>query len=887
MIVPRYTTAIRGRSALLQQLQPTLPEPGLTTLWGPGGVGKTRLACELALRARRSEQAVWFVPVVEDADADTLIAALIAALELPAAFHPGRTRLDRIVRWLDRAHVPLLVIDEAELASAAVAEVVAHLQEHARPLHLLVTSRVPLGLSGEALIEVALLEAGPAAELFRDAAPRDTFVEQDAIARVVEQLDGLPLAIELAASRLEVLPMAQLEQRLRDPLPVLRDPLGVGRHGTLWRSLDASWQALPPWARPVLGQLSVFAHDVALDAAEAVLVPPDGPDAPTILDGMHLLARRAVLRRVEGGGPDDPPRFRLAPFVRAFLADRLGGPAADAIARHAVWHGARAIEELCARHDGTRDSAWLERGESELVLALQRSLDGAAPPETAVQCAAALLFGGRSVAWRLELADRVLEWIEGAGAEHDRVALAKLYEGRGSLRARRADTLGSLRDHERALQLVQASGPLSLQAHLLGLLGNRLYQNGRDDEGLQAFRRALELAEEAQSHSVAARVVVALSLSEDWQHAWRPERSLQRLQHAIAQTPQAAVRTQLNNSHRLSMLLLILGRPDEALAHIEATVSDVAPWLLDQAPYAHQVRGEALFLLGRLDEAIEALERSREIACDLGYVYIQAESASYIVLIHLLRRQLEAAGALLTEALAQIGGGPPDWRTYELSLTVLLTLTQALRGEAEASTTSLLRARALAEAELAEPVYLGCVDFVESGLELIAMRDQLRAGGAIDPCALRTALDRFDAIEPRYLMVLRLARSWIEQLVEDIELLQHAWTLWPDGSSFAPPGAEPVPTARYKAVSRILGALATARLEAPGTSLDPQTLVAAGWPGQRLLDKAARNRLYVALNTLRRLGVTILQRIDEGYRLDPDVPARRGATDDQDEPTSR
>ncbi|MEM7789750.1 MAG: hypothetical protein AAF594_18665, partial [Bacteroidota bacterium] len=306
------------------------------SLLGPGGVGKTRLA--RALCATRDE--TRFVSLADAQTADETVRAVAYALDLDA---------DRIDEALSMATLDLLVLDNCEqLEPDAVDWLEAAVPEE---WAVVATSRRALGWSHELRIEVPPLGEGPATQVFLDAAPR-RFVEgvgpDDAVlGRILERLAGLPLALRLAAGRLDVVDLPTLERLLEERyLEVLADPDDAGRHGSIDKVVAWSWDLLTPARRTAIMTCAAMGTPFDLDAATAVLDDP--------LDELHALVRRHLLE-VEGGVYRVPEPVQ--PFVRAHLDAAEEG--ATIRRRVDAWWSTR-VAEWARDLTGPRHAATLE-----------------------------------------------------------------------------------------------------------------------------------------------------------------------------------------------------------------------------------------------------------------------------------------------------------------------------------------------------------------------------------------------------------------------------------------------------------------------------------------------------------------------------------------------
>ena len=386
--LPISVTRFVGRRREIAQVRARLEEARLVTLTGTGGAGKTRLAVEVAARSRRLFPAgAWLADMSLVADESGVAQAVVNALGIldRSPIPPA----EKVVAHFG-ADQALLVLDNCEHVGDGCAAFADYLLSRTAELRILATSRRPLGLPGEHLFEVPPLSA-PAPDGLANAAalgrydavellidrtsalrPEFKITEENgaSVARVVAQLDGLPLAIELAASRLRSLSPGQLADRLERRLPVLSNPSPVARarQQTLRAVFDWSHSLCTGAERLLWARLSVFAGSFDLAAAEGVCAGPDLPE-PEVLDVLdRLVAQSIVLSEAAG----DQVRFRMLDTVREYGRDRLG-PGAEltyrlrhrdyylALARRlaAAWSGrdqAAALATLRAEHDNMREA---------------------------------------------------------------------------------------------------------------------------------------------------------------------------------------------------------------------------------------------------------------------------------------------------------------------------------------------------------------------------------------------------------------------------------------------------------------------------------------------------------------------------------------------------
>jgi predicted ATPase/DNA-binding SARP family transcriptional activator len=372
--LPAPLSTFVGRAAELAELASLIDQARLVSVTGLGGAGKSRLALALAERvAPRFPDGVWWVPLAEVTDpadvADAVADAVADGMRLPVA---------ALVHQL-RASQALLIFDNCEQLGDAVAELVEELLGGCAGLRVLTTSQRALGVAGEVTWAVPPLStpAGPdigpdtsgyeSVRLFVDRA-RSVLPQFDvgddnlaAIVAVCQRLEGIPLAIELAAARVKVLSVQQIAMRLDDTLRLLvgGSRTAMPRHRAMLATMDRSFALLREPERHLLAELSVFVGSFDLDAVEA-LHQPQGPDQ--VLDVLTELVDRSLVTVLPAGRF----RYRLLEPVRQYATARLderGGMAA-ARARHADYYVGLA-ERGEAGIAGGGQQTWLDRLDDE------------------------------------------------------------------------------------------------------------------------------------------------------------------------------------------------------------------------------------------------------------------------------------------------------------------------------------------------------------------------------------------------------------------------------------------------------------------------------------------------------------------------------------------
>ncbi|WP_020386609.1 BTAD domain-containing putative transcriptional regulator [Kribbella catacumbae] len=378
--LPAPLNELIGREGAVAEALSLLAKARLLTLVGPGGVGKTRLALELGREAAAGAAtgpaaAVEQVVLVELAafrDVDVLDAVAagvglrdeVVGMPVPAM---GRELSKRLVEAL-RARPSLLVLDNCEHLVDSVADLVGTLLAEVPGLRVLTTSREPLGLAGEHLLEVTPLAPAAAARLFRErataAGAEDVTPAEDAAVGVIcRRLDGIPLALELAATRVRALGMQGLATKLDDRFRLLAGGRGVPeRQRTLRATIDWSWELLSEDEQVLLRRLAVHADSFSLEAAEEVGELP--------AEVLARLVDRSLV--VSTGG-----RYRLLESVAAYSLERLveSGEEPRLRLRHTAYYVSLA-EQAEPHLRGADQRLWLDRLDQEnanLRLALQHA----------------------------------------------------------------------------------------------------------------------------------------------------------------------------------------------------------------------------------------------------------------------------------------------------------------------------------------------------------------------------------------------------------------------------------------------------------------------------------------------------------------------------------
>ena len=395
--LPAQLTSFIGREAEVAEVRRLVEAERLVTLTGSGGCGKTRLALEVAttLLERRPDE-IWYVDLAALADPDLVPNEVAAVLGIPGDEGSKRPLVDLLVDHL-RPRRLLLVIDNCEHLVAVAAGLIERLLRACSGLRVLATSREVLGVPGEVPWRVPSLSSPelngrPSAEGLLGYESVRLFVERAqaarvgwspteddlvAVAQVCARLDGIPLAIELAAARAAVLSVDQIAARLDDRFTLLTrgSRTALPRHQTLRAVVEWSHDLLSAPERIVFRRLAVFAGGLMLEAAEAVC-SGDGVDKIEVLDLLAQLVAKSVVL-MDGRGAS--VRYRLPETIRQYARERLveAGEDGQVCSRHCDWY-LRLAEETEAQAFGVDARAvleWLEVEHDNFRAALEWSIE--------------------------------------------------------------------------------------------------------------------------------------------------------------------------------------------------------------------------------------------------------------------------------------------------------------------------------------------------------------------------------------------------------------------------------------------------------------------------------------------------------------------------------
>ena len=749
--LPAEGDAFVGRVDTLADLSVGVQSARLVSVLGIGGSGKTRLATRYG-RSWLGEfpGGVWFCDLASARSADGIVSAVAKGLDVPLGRDDPVVQLGNAIAGRGAC---LVILDNFEQVARLAPQTLGHWLARAGQAKFLVTTREVLGLVGEVIVALPSLPPVEGAALFalRAQAAKPGFLpnaeDRAAVAPLVALLDGLPLAIELAAARARVMSPRMLLARMSERFKLLASKGGrLDRQSTLRAAFDWSWDLLASTEKSALAQLSVFESGFTLEAAEGVLDLSADPDAIWTVDVVQSLVDKSFVR---SRGED---RFDLLVSVQVYTAEHLqtegrysgSGPQALASAqwRHIEWFAAlgpiRAAEARCADLDnlvaacrravalgacdlatGALEGAWAAlnlRGPFEIGVELAESVCGLTEmDERAAAHARSVLANSLVACGRSGPARALYESSLGsARAAGDRTAeatvmfrLGSLHEGEGRMHEARAQ-------HFAAMRMARELGDLRLECRASSGLGNIDVVEGHMDEALANYERALALARETDDRHMQGNLLG--NLGKLHAEVGRTGEARVRYAEALALARDTGNRRLEGNMLcNLGMLHIVLEQSAESEAASRAA--------LVVARELGNVRIEAIVLCnlgigierqGRPDEAQVQFEAAVGLARVLGDPMSEGQFLSYLGLLHARQgRHDEARGSLTSgETLLRSASDA-------IGLGVLLACraeAEHLAGNAAAAATSLAAATAIA-------AEVGAGPSSEIGLALVRVRE--------------------------------------------------------------------------------------------------------------------------------------------------------------------
>ncbi len=599
--LPAESDAFVGRHAALLELARRFDEHArLVSVVGIGGSGKTRLATRFASSWLGDfPGGAWFCDLAAARSMDGIVYAVAQALDVPLGVADPVVQLGNAIAGRGRC---LVILDNFEQVARHAEETLGRWLARAGEALFLVTSREVLGLSGEVAFALAPMPTSDATELFMrraESAKRDFDPnEQDraAIGPLVKLLDGLPLAIELAAARVRVMSPRTLLARMSERFKLLSSAGGRrDRQATLRATFDWSWSLLSPADKAALAQLSVFEGRFTMRSAEAVLDLPPDAQAPWPIDVMQSLVNKSFVRQV------DDNRFDLLGTVQEYAAEHL-----RSTGRYAG-SGPDAQEAAQARHG----AHFAGLGEKEAIA------DGCADLDNFVAaCRRAVLRGDAPA------------------------AVGALENAWTALRLRGPFRVGI--ELAASLRAMPALAPAQL-ARAERVAGIALDASGRSAEARSRFEAALSLAREAADRRCEARVLG--NLGDLYRNEGRIDESRAHLTRALAlarETEDRTLQCELRNG--LGSLNMEIGRLDAARAEYEAALA-LARDLGDRRWEGGTLGnlGNLHASLGRMDEARSDYEAGLAAAREIGHRQWEGNMLCNLGFLHLTQQRLDEA----------------------------------------------------------------------------------------------------------------------------------------------------------------------------------------------------------------------------------------------------
>jgi predicted ATPase/DNA-binding CsgD family transcriptional regulator len=526
--LPAQVSSFVGREGELAALRALVRGSRLVTLTGTGGAGKTRLGLQVAAGLLDGTgDGVWFADLAPLRDPD-LVAVTVADV-LGVRQEPGRPVQDTLVEAVGQGRL-LVVLDNCEHVIGACAKLADALLRGCPNLALLATSREPLGISGEQVHRVpsmrtpadgddaAAIRASEAVRLFEDrAAAQGVPLARDeptavVAGRICRRLDGIPLAIELAAARLRVMPADELDARLDERFAILTggSRAAAPRQQTLRAMVDWSWELLTGAERTVLARLSTFAGGFGLAAAEAVAADPDVL-AAEVVGHLGALVDKSLVQfdRTSAG----PGRYRLLETVRQYAAAQLdaqGSAAGTARVAHRDYYLTLA-EAAAPQLVGPDQAAWLDRLDAELgnlraAIAFSQTQPDPGP---GLQLAAWLRVYWMVRGHAAEGADALRALLDLPAAQEATLPRARALATAAHLLQQTGGYAIAGDYCEEALVIARAAGDDYLVADLLHVRAWLLVRQGQPGAALPLIEQGLELARRLGQPHLTARLLSA------------------------------------------------------------------------------------------------------------------------------------------------------------------------------------------------------------------------------------------------------------------------------------------------------------------------------------------------------------------------------------------
>lgn len=895
---------------MLAKLSTLLEDNRLVTIVGAPGIGKTTVALAYVDEARSAYPGgAWFCDLSSAETVDDVCGSVARTLDMPITGPSDTDHLTiKVGSALEALGPSLIVLDNVDQLASSIGDVLCHWHATAPCVALLLTSRQRLHIPHEVPLELDPLslpsddtdfEQSEAIELFtlRARVARDgyrpTDEDREALSELVTQLDGNPLAIELAAARMGILTPQQLAGYLPDRFRLLvTQREGVSdRHSTLRAAIDWSWNMLSYWEQSALAQLSVFRGGFTAAAAESVVDLTAYPRAPWIVDVLQALRDKSLLRSDAIDDYPDELRFSMFVSIREYArerAERLGIQHA-ASRRHAAYfaeHGAqwgRLFEQTSEPTAGKR----LEMEFDNLIVAHRRCLGARkgdlGPIEFALEIAMALdplLARKGPFGLRHELVRSALEAAREAPIEPALRARALETRGEGLRSLGRMDD--AVRDLEAARAIARDISDDRMVGRTQCSVGLARLVQGQLDDAAAHMDDALTTARAAGDRRLEGRVLGWLGhvrmMQTRFDDAWTLFGDAIEIQRELRDRRFEGI-----NLHTRAVVAHDSGRLDEARAMYELAL-DIHRDIND-AGYASTALANLALIAqeqGRFKDAAELLESGLEVTRTTSDRRVEGVVLGYYARLQQERGPSAAVRKTYRRALDLVDQWG-DAASRGLLYAMLGSLEADLGYVAEAGE-HIERALAVL-GELEHDRYIAATRLCALHIEIARAKANGAAGAALAPDvadAIRARVNAIVADDSNGSLIgrsadVRLSMALVHARLEeasdptaarapgDVEQALH---IAPDGRWFRLPTGEYVSLHRRRSLRLVMQSLAKASTDSPDNPLSVEDLQEAGWPGERMRPDAGARRVYTALWTLRKLGLReILVRTDTGYYL--------------------
>ncbi len=749
-----------GRDADMLTLGEALERSRVVTLLGPGGTGKTTLARHFGRQRHATGDyagGVWFVDLTDAVTAGGVVTSVARTLGLEGGAGSLESAIAQLGDALAARGRALLLLDNLEQVVGPAAPVIGAWLQAAEGLEVIATSRIPLALSEEKVLELGPLGGEAAVALFERQAQRAlSDAEREDARTLVERLDGMPLAIELAAGRAAVLSPSQILERLDKRLDLLKGDATdrTDRQATLRGAIDWSWDLLSEEERSVFRQCGAFVGGFSLEAAEAVVASD-----VDVVDAIQALKSKSLLRTIHD--PRGGLRFTLYETLRAYAIEQLDKVPDEQSAvffRHADYYIAEGLRRKAAV-DGPRPREaldWLSLEQENLHAVIQRFVD-----------------------------------LDKVKAVQAGMCIDRLAEARASVDVR-------MQKLELLISNASESGDELLYARVLLLRGRALAVSGNATEALEDLDEVIEIADEAGAEELAFEAVAYAA------------RSAARSMDGSQAEPYLARGEELLTRHKgtRAAVVFVGSRALRALrsGRIEAAVDGakqaarIARRLGDRPLEARYIGNTGVFLglSGDLVGAARQFERAKAIWEELGHApmiamltgnlgvnahsrgdlplaaelldaaiaghratgnrMLEVTDGTSRALVHIESDELDAAEPLLEVALEELVGNPGAAREYSNTLGAW-GLLHLIRGDGAEAMDALTKGQAFYDS-------LGQAEIAGGGRSILDLAELL-ASAEVDHDAARESMARLDAMSAAAIRVFASFRRILRRIARD------------------------------------------------------------------------------------------------------------------------